>query len=106
MRQVFDLAIQEQSLYDLLNDRKFDIEEIDVACSEKGYTTVLVRYSLSRMPIRKKWKRRIRRFILTDGNNEELNGVYLQSDYRIIEEFDFRTELGVIIVLHFEEKMY
>lgn len=106
MRKVFDIAVQYRQLEQLLNDDKFFIEEIDISCSEKtGYSCALVRYKKNKFPEKRKWKRRIRRFLLIDGGeNEMLNKIIADKDFRIVEEYDFKFENGVIIIIDFEER--
>ena len=103
MRRLFDLSVEHTSLAKLLNDPKFEIEEIDVSCTKEGYVTALIRYSPTRFPRRnQQWYRKMKRFILVNGEDEELNKLLLRPDCRVIEEYDFKTESGVIIVVHYE----
>lgn len=93
------------ALDDFLNDDFYYIEDIEFDCQKKtGRTTAFVRYSYNEYPLpSKKLRRRIRRFVLLDGANEELNELLNDPYIKVIEEEVFKNEISVIVIVHYQE---
>lgn len=100
----FDLSTDNELIDPLLDNPNLMPIELNVGCTEGGYTTLLVHAQRAPEPIVRKRKRRFRRFVLFGGSNEELNLLLEDEKVRVLKRHDFFTEQGVIIVVDYEFK--
>lgn len=104
MFQQFDLSIESESLDAALDDIRFEPIELNVMCTETGFTTILVRLQEAEEPQERRFKRRFRRFLLLGGRNDQLLHLLNDKKIRVIKRHDFFTEQGAVIVLDYEIK--
>lgn len=105
MRRLFDLSHDPAELDTFLNDEFYYIEDIEFDFQKKtGRTTAFIRYSYNKYPLpQKKLRRRIRRFVLFDGINHELNELFNNKYVKVIEEEVYKNEISVVVVVHYQE---
>jgi hypothetical protein len=107
MKRVFILNDDESELSSLLNQESVFVKHIKINCDRKtAITTVTVDYENSpdfkiRGPKR---KRKIKRFHLIGGQDEFLDYILSSKDFRVIQQHDFSTSNGVVIVVDFEDR--
>ena len=104
MIRSYDLAMEEETVETMLNDPHLRLTKLRVGCSESGYTTATLSLQVVEEPIERKRRRRVRRFVLFNGLNHELDQLVDDSNTKIIKQHEFITEQGVIIVLDYELK--
>jgi len=105
MKKVFKLEEDEIDLNKMLNDPKIRLKHIRVNCDKKtSLTTVVVDYSVGEVELKRVRKRRINRFHLLDGTDRSLDTILESKDYRVVKQYDFVTENGLVVVLDFEDR--
>lgn len=98
----FDLATEHELVDEIINNPLLMPIELNVSCTETGWTTILVRAHRSPEKRTIKRTRRFRRFVLYGGINEALNQLMEDENVRILKRHDFFSEQGAIIVLDYE----
>lgn len=102
MFRVYDLSVEQEVVEQRLNDPYMYLIDLNIACSDSGYTTASLRCMPSRQRIERKRTRKIQRFIIFDGSNPDLDELLMDPDVKVINKLDFFSENGVIIVLDYE----
>jgi hypothetical protein len=103
MIRSFDLAIESEAINGLINSPYMMLERFKIECMKKsGYTTATLHLKKSEDPIERKRYRKIERYILFNGANQELDEILENPVNRINHKHEFITEQGVIIVVDYE----
>lgn len=91
----------------LLNDQGYVIEKIENYITEKGFTGCIIDY---RLPVndydrmKSPYRQKIQTFFMRHGLNVDLNILLSRRDVRVIERLYKLTEIGEIVLLHYEIK--
>jgi hypothetical protein len=107
MKRVFMLDDEESELASFLNQTTIFLKHIKVNCDRKtAVTTVTVDYE--KFPESKsrdiKRKRKMKRFHMLDGYDEFLDHILSSREYRIIQQHEFATSNGIVVVVDFEDR--
>lgn len=102
MLKIFDLGMEEEYLESMLNDPEILLTKCSVFCGETGFTTVSVDMEKAKEPIKRKRHRKLKRFLMFNGGNRELDEILENPINKIIHKYEFMTKQGVIIVLDYE----
>lgn len=102
MIRSYDLSIEKEVVEQMINDPHLMLQKYRVGCGESGFTTATLYLQKVVEPIERKRHRVIERFILFDGTNQEVDRILEDKKYRVLRQYEFITEQGVIIVLDYE----
>ena len=105
MFRIFDLAMFEEDINQLLNDPKLKLLQLNVACSEEtAYTPVTLRFQQCEENQERKYKRYLNRFIASSEAYEVIDDLLADKKNRLIKMDTFPTKEGTVIVLDYQVK--
>lgn len=104
MFRKLDLSIYSSNANSLLNHPNLRLIKMDINCSfETGYTTAEMRFEpCEKRPLR--FKRYLRRFLVDEQENEDLDELLKNKDIRVIKHHVFPTESGTVVVIDYHMK--
>lgn len=107
MLRMYDAVADEEEIEGLLNDEGFHIMKISNYISDSGYAGSNIDYRKPRNSYEKE-KRKERQYVkvfsIAGSQNEGLDLLLEDDDVRVIERIEKMTEIGPLVLLHYEKK--
>lgn len=102
MYREFDLSVAAREADQLLNNPTLRLVSIDIFCSaETAYTRASLRF-IPCEPRKRKFIRKLRRFVLFEGANPQLDERLSNENVRLIKQYVFPTSEGTVVVLDYQ----
>lgn len=107
MLRMYDAVSDEENIESLLNDEGYHIIKISNYISDSGYAGSNIDYRTPRNNYEKERRRErqhIKVFAIEGSRSEALDLLLEEEDVRVIERIEKMTEIGPLVLLHYEKK--